>query len=143
MKALRHAFFILIIGLISAGQALSAQENPNSEWVHITKSSDDTKFYSGKKGSYELTSTKGGTPIALILGQTEDKKAKSVSYGKWYVTAGDCEAGVGKLVILKVSGDYEMEADYVSKGNSIASGIGDFICSVYFYNKKEQQDKGV
>ncbi len=143
MKTLKHALIALIVGLTPAGQVLSAQEKESSEWVPITQNSDDTKFYSGKKGSYELTSTKGGTPIAMVLGQIEDKKAKNVSYGKWYVTAAECEAGIGKLVILKVDGDYDGEVDYVSKGNNIASAIGDLICGIYLGNKKAREAKGV
>jgi hypothetical protein len=85
----------------------------------------------------------GGAAIAIILGQIEDKKAKEVSYRKWYVTTADCEAGVGKLVILKVDGTYDMETDYVSNGNSISSDIGDVICGIYFDNKKAQEEKGL
>ncbi len=143
MKTLKHVLIALIVGLTPAGQVLSAQEKESSVWSLITQDRDDTKFYSGKKGSYELTSTKGGTPIAMILGQIEDKKAKKFSYGKWYVTAAECEVGIGKLVILKVNGDYDGEIDYVSKGNNIASVIGDLICGIYLDNKKAQEAKGV
>ena len=140
------SLFGIAIAVLTAGLfPINAvgQTKPQSEWILITQNSDDTKFYSGKRGSYELSSTKAGTPIALILGQIEDKKTKNVSYGKWYVTTADCEAGLGKLVLLKVNGDYDGEVDYVAKGNNIASGIGDMICGIYLSNKREQEGKGV
>ena len=143
MKTIKHALIALIVGLTTAGQVLSAQEKESSEWVLIIRDSDDAMFYSGKKSSYELTTTKGGTPIAMVLGQIEDKKAKKFNYGRWYVTAAECEAGIGKLVILKVDGNYDMEVDYVSKGNNIASAIGDLICGIYLRNKKAREAKGV
>lgn len=135
------AVVVLVAGLLPSN-AIS-QTKPQSEWILITQNSDDTKFYSGKRGSYELSSTKAGTPIALIMGQIEDKKAKNVTYSKWYVTTADCESGLGKLVLLKVNGDFDGETDYVAKGNNIASGIGDMICAIYLSNKREQEGKGV
>lgn len=143
MGSIKHVFIASIFGMAVTCQVLNAQERNSSEWVHIAQNSDGTMFYSSKKGSYELTSTKGGAAIAIILGQIEDKKAKEVSYRKWYVTTADCEAGVGKLVILKVDGIYDMETDYVSNGNSISSDIGDVICGIYFDNKKAQEEKGL
>ena len=127
----------------SVSDAVRAQQKLESEWVLIVQNSDDTRFYSGKKGSYELTTTKGGAQVAMILGQTDDKKSKNVTFRKWYVTTADCDAGLGKLVILKLNGDYDTETDYVAKGNNIASGIGDMICGIYLSNKKKQESKGV
>lgn len=135
------ATIALMSGLLPTN-AIS-QTKPQSEWIWIGENSDGTKSYSGKKGSYELSSTKAGTPIALILGQIEDKKTKTVSYGKWYVATADCESGLGKLVVLKVNGDYDFETDYVGKGNNVASGIGDAICGIYLSNKRGQEGKGV
>lgn len=143
MGSIKHVFIALIFGMAVTCQVLNAQERNSSEWVLIAKDFDDRMFYSGKAGSYELTSTKSGAAIAIILGQIEDKKAKEVGYRKWYVTTADCEAGVGKLAHLKVDGTYIVETDYVSNGNSIGSRIGDVICGIYFDNKKAQEEKGL
>lgn len=123
--------------------AASPNTPAESEWVVIAQNSDDTTFYSGKSGSFEITTTKAGTRIAMILGQIEDKKLKTVTYNKWYVTTADCDAGIGKLVVLKVNGDFDNETDYVSKGKNIASGIGDMICDIYQSDKKEKNGKSV
>lgn len=146
MGTVTRAFAIGVVSSLTfCGTLIAAyaQQKPESDWVLIAQNSDDTKFYSGKRGSYELATTRGGTQIAVILGQTEDKKSKNVTYGQWYVTTSDCEAGLGKLVILKLSGEYEMEADYISKGKNIASAIGDVICGIYLSNKKKQESKGM
>lgn len=130
------------VALTASAAAPSPSAN-NSEWILITQNSDDSRFYSGKRGSFEITTTKAGESVAMILGQTEDKKDKSVSYGKWYVSVKDCNAGLGKLVILKISGEFDFEADFVAKGNNIASGIADVICGIYEADRKAKQDKGV
>lgn len=130
-----------VLGSLAA--QLQAKGQSASDWILIAQTNDDERSYSGRKGSYELFATKGGTPIAMILGQTEDGISKKVTYNKWYVAVSDCEAGMGKLVALKVSGEYEFETDYVAKGKNIASGIGDLICDIYLDNKKAMENKGV
>ena len=79
----------------------------------------------------------------MILGQIEDKKNKSVTYGKWYVSTSDCDAGLGKLVILNVNGDYNFESDFVANGNNIASAVADLICNIYRTDAQERRDKGI
>ena len=149
MNAARKALFTLIIvasGEFSTQVTASAAEpksSEKSEWLLITSSSDDTRAYSAKIGSFEITTTKGGISVAMILGQIENKANNSVTYKKWYVSTSDCESGIGKLVALKVNGDYDVEADYVSKGNSIASHIADAICIVYRSDSEEKQKKGI
>lgn len=116
---------------------------PNAEWILITQNSDDTIFYSGKRGSFELTTTKSGSAVAVILGQIEHRKENSLSYGKWYVSTADCDAGLGKLVVLRVNGDFDFESDFVAKGNNIASGIADVICGLYRSDVQEKRGKGI
>lgn len=136
---------LLTLGLLLTLQPLFAQETAkeDSQWIYIAKNSENTDTYSAKKGSFEITSTKSGTEIALILGQIENHKNNKFKYNKWYVATSDCERGMGKIVILKVNGDYDFESDFVADGNNIASGIADFICSVYKLYKKQKQGKGV
>lgn len=126
MKITTKAFFttVLCASVWPSQSTYAASPNipPQSEWISITQDKDGVNFYSGKKGSFEITTTKAGTSIAIILGQIEDTKDKSVTYKKWYVATSDCEAGIGKLVVLKINGDYDFESDYVSKGNSIEIG---------------------
>ena len=133
---------VIAIGAATTGQGALAQEE-GATWIEFTKNSDGDEIYSGKRGSYELTTSKAGTPIALVLGQVQDTTTKSITYSKWYVATRDCDAGLGKLVVLTVGGEYEGEVDYVAQGNNVASALGDIICSIYFSNKAEEQSKGV
>ena len=149
MNTARKALVTLIIATSGGffpqvpAWASEPKSSEKSEWIFITSSSDDTHTYSGKRGSFEITTTKGGISVAMLLGQIENKSDKSVTFNKWYVSTSDCESGIGKLVALKVDGDYDFEADYVSKGKSIASYIADTICSVYRSDLKTKQEKGV
>jgi len=138
---------VVLLILTASVLLLPLQAQPaspaQSEWIPITQDSDGVQFYSGKRGSYELTTTKAGIQVALFLGQVEDKKKKSVSYSKWYVSTADCDAGLGKLVVLKLNGDFDFESDFVAKGSNIASGIADAICSVYQADAKKKLGKGI
>ena len=128
---------------VSANAAPPSSTANESEWIPITQNSDDSRFYSGKRGSFEITTTKAGESVAMLLGQIEDKKDKSVSYSKWYVSAADCDAGLGKLVVLKISGDFDFETDFVAKGNNVGSGVADIICALYEADRKVKQGKGL
>lgn len=147
MKPIKQIGAILFIScsVHSPIPALAATPKPsdNSDWVAIVSSSDNSMLYSGKKGSFELTSTKGEIPIAVLLGQTENKKNKSITYNKWYVSTSDCERGLGKIVFLKISGDFDFEVDYVSKGDSVGSSIADAICTVYKSVVEANDAKGI
>lgn len=140
MKLAVNSLLVLPIA-ISLSSGASAADS--SEWVRIANNSDGTLIYSGKKGSFELTTTKGGEDIAVIVGQTEDESTKNVVYMKWYVTTADCEAGLGKLVVLKVGGEYNFETDFVSGGQNIASGIADSICAVYRSKQSAKKSKSI
>ena len=138
------AVAILLTSLCPAPSiAVEPTRSGESEWLLIAKNVDSTRLYSGKSGSFELVTTKAGTPVALILGQIEDKADNSFTYGKWYVSTSDCNAGMGKIVFLTVSGDFDRETDFVSAGNNIASVIADLICSAYRSNLERKQGKGV
>ncbi|WP_156804268.1 hypothetical protein [Rhodanobacter fulvus] len=141
---------IVIFGFVLAAMSFSAvsatptsasNASSDSAWVEV--SSTDTQTYSVRKGSFEITQTKAGAPIAVVLGQSTGVNTKAVVYRKWYVSKDDCVGGLGKLVILSINGDYAGEIDFVSKGESAASNIADTICSVYLEEIKKQQSKGM
>jgi hypothetical protein len=146
MNAIVNAGLSLAITVAIASTAKAAPPSSTakgSEWIPIAQNSDDSGFFSGKRGSFEMTTTKAGESVAMLLGQFENKKNKSVSYSKWYVSAADCDAGLGKFVVLKINGDFDFERDFVAKGNNIASVVADFICALYEADRKVKQGKGV
>lgn len=129
--------------LLSSTAIANPSDRKDSPWVHITNTNDNSDYFSAKRGSYEVVTTKQGTEVAMVLGQVEHKKKGTVEYVKWYVSTADCVSGIGKLVILKIGGDYISEADYVAKGENVASGIGDIICSIYLSDLEKKNGKGI
>lgn len=125
------AFFVAGVMMFSATTAFC------QDWTNITSSEE--REYDGRRGTREFGSTKAGTPVTIAQGRVFDLKAKSYRYEKWYVTVADCKAGYGKLVVTTMSGDFSFEAEYVTKGGSVSSQIGDMLC----YPVKEQIGKGV
>jgi hypothetical protein len=113
----------------------------DSAWVVAANSADTT--YSIRKGSFVETKTKDGTLVESVVGQNFHRNTKTVEYEKLYVTKSDCDAGIGKLVILDTNGNYTGESDFVSKGDSVASGMADMICGVYQMALKQRNDKGL
>jgi hypothetical protein len=142
-KAIATAILSISVWACFSTVAAPPTTASTSDWVLLTQNSDDSQFYSGKRGSYELTTTKNRTSVATILGQTENKNDKTVTYNKWYVSTSDCDAGMGKLVVLKLNGDFAFEAAFVSKGTNIASGIADVVCGIYASDLKKKQGKGI
>ncbi len=100
-------------------------------------------MYSIRKGSFEITKTKAGTPIAVVIVQDTEKKTQNITYNQTYVTKSDCLNGLGKIVSLDTSGQYLYENDFVSDGNSIASSIASLICGIYNDELKKQSDKSI
>jgi hypothetical protein len=139
------AIFAIAGSLCWCPQTMAEQPKTSekSEWIFIASNRDDTRFYSGKRGSFEIVTTKGGTQAAMVLGQIDDRKDNTITYNKWYVSTSDCQSGIGKLVALKVGGDFDFEADYVAKGESIASSIADTICAVYRSDTETKEAKGI
>jgi hypothetical protein len=127
----------------SAAEAATPRKENNDEWVFVAENNDSTHIYSGKKGSFEITTTKSGIEVAMIVGQTENKRDETVIYNKWYVSTSDCEAGIGKLVVLKIDGSFSFESDYVSGGKNVASTIADTICQIYRVSLEDRQGKSI
>lgn len=107
------------------------------EWLEIADS--DASRYDGRAGTRIFATTKSGTPIVVAQGRIFDKQKKTYLYRKWYVSVNDCKTGYGKLVSLSMDGEFIFDTDYVEKGGSIGSMLGDMLC----YAVKEQNGKGI
>ena len=142
--ALSKSIVTVVMSLaFSASMASESSSKETPEWFVITNSSDNTKIYSGKSGSLEITSTKSGVPVVTIIGQIEDKTNSEFQYNKWYVPVDDCRKESGQMAILSISGDYIDEVGFVLGGNNIASGIANVICGGYDIKKKDIEGKGL
>lgn len=136
-------FFALSSIFASSFITFAEEKAQDSKWVFISSNSNGDSVYSGKADSFELTTTKSGIQIALILGQVENTIDKKIEYNKWYVKTSDCKAGMGKLAILDISGDYIAEVDYVVDGKNVASSIAAVICDIYKLELAERDGKSL
>ena len=127
--------------LFIVAASASAQDREDSAWTKFGLT--DKSEFSFRNGSFEISQTKGGKTVASLIVQSKYKPTDTIDYRKWYVSADDCLAGIGKVVFLKTDGTYLYENDYVSEGDSIASSGGDIICAVYKAALAEQSEKGI
>ncbi len=127
---------ILVAALMAAAPVMA------QEWIRISRSHDGDE-YSAKAGSFELTRNKAGRQIAVVVGSTSSASKRTTTYNKWYVQTSDCEAGMGKLVVLNVSGEFEFETEFVKGGRSVSAGIADTICALYDNARQRNQNKSL
>lgn len=130
----------LAISLVFVAPSIAAEEeDPSWHKFGVTDASE----YSFRKGSFEQTENKAGETVVSFVVQVLDIQSTVLDYQKWYVSTQDCVAGIGKVVILSTDGTYLREADYVSKGQSIASSAGEILCYGYEQLMKQQEGKGI
>ena len=111
--------------LALAPHLAAAQE----DWINIANS-DDSKW-DVKSGSLENSKTKGGTPIAVVVGRISNTTTKRIELYKWYVSIDDCSRGLGKVVTLGVDGQYKFENDFVNSSGNIATAMAESICGAH------------
>ena len=120
---------------------LSASVTAQTEWVNVASS--DTAEYDIQAGSLEELNTKGGIPIATVIGRTTRKSTKRIELSKWYVSFKDCDRTLGKIVTLDVDGKYQFESDFVFGGGNIASALSEMICGSLKKRVEAREQKGI
>ena len=123
--------------ILAGAMMLGATSAFCQDWINIT--SNDTTRYDGRAGTRLLGKTKAGTPMVIAQGRVFNTIEKSYSYQKWYVSLADCKAGYGKLIVLKLDGEFYLETDFVENGGSVGSAIAEMLCTPV----KEQIGKGI
>lgn len=127
--------------LVFAAIAVLATPVYADEWVKVASS--DANVFSAKAGSFEIRENKRGDAIAVMTGSSLNKRSGQISYAQWYVAVGDCERGMGKLVNLTTTGDFDFESDFVAGGSSVGAAIADTICGLYKASVKTREGKGL
>jgi len=107
------------------------------DWLPVA--STDGFIWEGRAGTRTYATTRSGTPALVAQGRIFDKKEKTYNFYKWYVTVEDCKAGFGKLITLKMNGDFSFENDFVEGGGNVASSLAAMLC----YPEKEKAGKGI
>ena len=128
---------ILAVMALAVGGVANAQ----TEWVNIGDTDDSV--WDIQAGSLEESKTKGGTPIAAVVGRVTMKVTKRIDVRKWYVSVDDCERKMGKLVTLDIDGKYRYENDVVFGAGSIGSSVAEMICGAYKQRVDERTKKGI
>lgn len=116
--------------------------NADDGWLTIALSKDGMSWQA-KPGSLEFSKTKGGTPIAVVTGRVTEKSKSRITVEKWYVALSECVAEQGKLVTLKISGDFHYESDFVFGSGNVASGMAEMICAAAEQKAVEAGNKGL
>lgn len=127
---------LTVLALLIVGGARA-----QSDWVNIGDTDDS--LFDIQAGSLEELRTKGGTPIAAVVGRATTKASKTIDIRKWYVSIEDCERKMGKLVTLDVDGKYRFENDFVFGAGSVASSLAAAICGAYKQRVEERSKKGI
>lgn len=118
MKKLLLATLLSIASLANAAEPL---------WIYVTKS--DTDLFYIKRQSVELIKTDGGKPAVLALGLVKDNTKNTSTFVVWYVELTACNREFGKLNIADSEGTLKGSTDFAFGQGSIASILGEVLCS--------------
>ena len=113
----KYFFFSTIFLSITA----SAEET--KIWFPMTESTSTAYF--SKAGTFRQS--KG---ISSVLVQINDKVRNKTEFSKVTMTDADCDNGYGVVNFYTMQGKLDFQSDYVSQGESVGAGVGDFICLV-------------
>ncbi|MFH7825253.1 hypothetical protein [Kluyvera chengduensis] len=120
--------------LLASGLAFSfnacAADN-TSEWVQLTgtKNNSSTNLFLGKKGSFRHMKGQSSFLLQQIRTTIADDR-KEVRYYQVAISDKACDNGYGKLYFNDVEGKPDFDADYIAKGESAGSAIGDALCAI-------------
>lgn len=121
----------------------SAPVFAESNWIQIAASEDNMTEWHAQPGSLEFSKTKGGIPIAVVVGRITNKRTSQVDLYKWYVSGADCSKRMGKVATLNISGEFQFDNDFVMGSGNIASAIAETICGAADYRINETKDKSL
>ncbi|MBT9499484.1 MAG: hypothetical protein IV103_20195 [Zoogloea sp.] len=121
-----------------------ARADDSNQWVLLDQSDKNAIFV--KKGSFEIPKNKEGIPVALVIVKKENKVTNTIDFSKWKISVSDCMDGYGKLNVTDMRDQVKASYDYVAKGGSVATVVGDLICEMAIilirdYQKKEALKK--
>ena len=134
----KFSFTLLLVSAFASQTALA-----QTDWVKVSSSKSSGTVWEGKPSSLEYSKTKAGVPIIVVVGRKSNTSKQEVSLQKWYVTADDCKNKKGKVVTLKITGEFDYETDFVFGGDTVATSLAEFVCGVKTPKKVDNSDKGL
>ena len=113
-----------------------------NEWIDIAENNSGDKW-SIKAGSLEISKTKAGTPVAVVIGRIIGINENQVQLYKWYVPLKDCAQESGVVIALNISGEYKFENDFAFKSGNVASAMAESICGAASKRAENQRNKSL
>ncbi|MBK6593328.1 MAG: hypothetical protein IPG23_11590 [Burkholderiales bacterium] len=134
----KFCFSVLLVTAFGSQSAFA-----QSDWVRVASSKSSGGVWEGKPSSLEYSKTKAGVPIIVVVGRKSNTTNQEVSLHKWYVTADDCKSKKGKVITLKITGEFDYENDFAFGGDTVATSLAEFVCGVKTPKKVNNSDKGL
>lgn len=135
---LRHICKLIVAAILIGQISRAAAED---SWTSIGAIKNSNIRFDVRNGSFEVTNTKGGTPIAVVIGRVTNAKTLNISIYKWYVPLQACVDKLGIVVSLNISGKYQFENEFIFGGGNIAAEIGETICSIVAIHSNNTSNK--
>lgn len=129
---------IIPFGFLTTSLLVMAQ---NDNWIPIAGS--DTITYYGLRDSGSVTKNKAGEQIVILTVKSDNKKTKSVTLEKMYVTVDNCLKKQGKAVVLNMDGEFKYEYDFIYGAGSVGSAKAEIVCDIYGTDREEKIKKGI
>ena len=114
-----------------------------SKWIFIASSTSKQQKFEIKSGSLEISKTRSGTPIAVVIGRDHGPNTSKIDVWKAYVPLKDCISESGVIVTTNMAGVYQYQNEFVFDGGSVASSLAEAICGAAKAQVKEASDKSL
>ena len=132
----RTTLTVVVLGSCLVGSA-AAQDD---EWITVGRT--DQMTWHVRSGSLTVTEMQGNVPVVMVVGRITVHETSRITLYKWYVSVSDCERRMGQVVALTIGGEYRYKKDFVYGNSTAASGLAQYLCTLYEGAKPsvEEQD---
>lgn len=114
--------------LLTALALASITAAAHAQWVLIAEHDNGSKYLM-REGTQTRTQTRAGDPITAVTGVIREPGGRE-NYYRWYVRDADCDRGIGRITVLRASGEVAWHSEWAAGGESIASELARVICNV-------------
>jgi hypothetical protein len=113
--------------LVFALALASMTATAHAEWTLVATGSTGTEYLM-REGSQARTKTRGGEAITAVTAAIREDGRET--YYRMYVRDVDCERGIGRLTVLRASGELAWHTDWASGGSSVATELARVLCNL-------------
>lgn len=113
----------LFLSTIFLSFTTSAAADESKVWYLMSES--QVTAYFAKAGTFKLSNG-----MSSVLVQVNDKQRNKTEYSKVTIKDADCDNGYGVVSFYTMQGNLDFQSDYISEGESVGAGVGDFMCLI-------------